>query len=69
MATITFEYDARNSLLQTLIEAMQKAGAKISGTNNAVTYSPKFIKMITEASKAPKRELTSELKHKYFGNL
>jgi len=69
MATITFEYDARSSLLQTLIEAMQKAGAKILGTKNTVTYNPEFVKMITEASKAPKRELTSELKHKYFGNL
>jgi hypothetical protein len=73
MATIAFQYDAQNSVMQHLIDTFVAAGAKITmqAQSNADTspYNQSFVTMIKDAEKAPKRKLTPTLKAKYFGDL
>ena len=73
MATISFQYDARSSVMQHLIDTFVAAGAKITmqakSKVDTSPYSQSFVKMIKDAEKAPKRKLTPALKAKYFGDL
>ncbi|MDR2962744.1 MAG: hypothetical protein LBU90_03765 [Bacteroidales bacterium] len=38
-------------------------------TTQTTKYSASFVKMIQDAEKSPKRQLTSSVKNKYFGEL
>ena len=67
MTTITLQYNERKTGLNDLLNALIKTGQfkKISQPN----YNPTFVKMIKDAHKGPKKELTPALKEKYFGDL
>ncbi|MCQ2959560.1 MAG: hypothetical protein MJ198_05155 [Bacteroidales bacterium] len=67
MATITLEYDARNSNVKKFLDVILATNFfKVKSGEN---YNKDFVKKIKDAEKGKKYVFSEEMEKKYFGNL